>query len=177
MAITEMAIVDESDEAIFEAPSYVQWGPVIVGAAAAAAFAFVLHGFAAAIGLSVSSTAPTWRDSSMALTLLAGIYLLFAAILAYGLGGYISGRAASVFIAAADIATADREETEFRDGTNGLVSWALATLLTGLIAFGAAQAGARLSAPAAQPTSTAAENIIAFDLDRLFRSEQRSDGT
>jgi hypothetical protein len=41
---------------------YVQWGPVIGGAVAAAALALVLHTFAGAIGLAVSSTAPTWRD-------------------------------------------------------------------------------------------------------------------
>jgi hypothetical protein len=62
----------------------VQWGPVIAGAIAAAALALVLHGFAAAIGLSVSSTAPTWRDTSVALVLLSGLYLVLAAILSYG---------------------------------------------------------------------------------------------
>jgi hypothetical protein len=57
----------------------------------AAALALVLHGFAAAIGLSVSSTAPTWRDASVALVLLSGLYLVLAAILSYGFGGYLSG--------------------------------------------------------------------------------------
>src|SRR5215203_1187487 len=38
---------------------YVQWGPVFAGAVSAAALATVLHAFAGAIGLAVSSTAPT----------------------------------------------------------------------------------------------------------------------
>jgi hypothetical protein len=42
---------------------YIQWGPAIAGALAAAALVLVLDTFALAIGLAVSSTAPTWRDS------------------------------------------------------------------------------------------------------------------
>jgi hypothetical protein len=45
----------------------IQWGPIIAGGIAATALALVLHSFAVAIGLSVSSTAPTWRDASIAL--------------------------------------------------------------------------------------------------------------
>ena len=41
-----------------------QWGPIIAGAIAAAALAFVLDTFGLAIGLAVSSAAPTWRDTS-----------------------------------------------------------------------------------------------------------------
>ena len=63
----------------------VQWGPVIAGALTAAALASVLHGFAAAIGMSVTSTAPTWRDASIALWLLSGLYLIAVALASYGL--------------------------------------------------------------------------------------------
>ena len=41
-----------------------QWTGIIAGAICASALAFVLHAFAGAIGISLSSTAPTWRDSS-----------------------------------------------------------------------------------------------------------------
>ena len=58
---------------------YIQWGPVIAGALLAAALASVLHTFAAAIGLSMSSTSPTWRDTSFVLVLLSGLYLLLVA--------------------------------------------------------------------------------------------------
>src|SRR5215207_6388549 len=72
--------------------TYVQWGAVLAGALAAAAIATVLHSFAGAIGLAVSSTAPTWRDSSLWLVLLSGLYLILVAILAYAVGGYVAGR-------------------------------------------------------------------------------------
>jgi hypothetical protein len=69
---------------------YLEVEPIIAGAIAAAALALVPHTFALAIGLSVSSTAPTWRDASFALVALSGLYIILAA-LAYGLGGYLAG--------------------------------------------------------------------------------------
>jgi len=169
MAIDERAVVvEETAVAAGRGSRYLEWRPMIAGAVAAAALGIVLQGFAAAIGLSLGSTSPTWRDSSTALTLLAGLYLIFAAVISFGLGGYVAGRAVSPV----GVAAADREETEFRDGLNGLAAWAFAVLLTGLVAFGAAQSIAgRLASPGAQPCSTA-ENLVAFDLDRLFRSDK-----
>ena len=149
----------------------IQWGAIIAGAIAASALASVLHAFAAAIGISLSSTAPTWRDASTALMLLSGIYLILVALVSYGFGAFVSAR-----LRAAPVGTAD--DIEFRDGMHGLIVWALATLLTGLLAIALAQATPRLAAPSASAASTsvAGENIIAFDLDRLFRSERRPQG-
>jgi hypothetical protein len=153
-------------------PLYTQWGPVVAGALAAAALAFVLHTFAAAIGLSVSSTAPTWRDASIALVLLSGLYLILVALAAFGLGGYVAGR-----MRARLTSTATADEIEFRDGTHGLLVWALAIVLTALLAWATAQAATRLAAPsggnAGPTTSVGGENIIAYDLDKLFRAVRR----
>jgi hypothetical protein len=150
--------------------SYVHWGPVIAGAVTAAAIALVLHSFAAAIGLGVSSTSPTWRDASFPLWFLSGVYLIVVALLSYGAGGYLAGRVRSSWSTKPD-------EIEFRDGAHGILVWALATILTGLLVLAAAQTATRLAAPSAGPagpsTSVAGENIIAFDLDRLFRAERR----
>jgi hypothetical protein len=152
--------------------TYLQWGPVIAGAVAAAALASVLHAFAGAIGLAVSSTAPTWRDASTALWILSGLYLVMVALAAYGLGGYLAGRLRAGLSAAAP------DEVDFRDGVHGLLVWSLATLLTVLLLLLAASASTRLAAPsggvAGPSTSVAGENIIAFDLDRLFRGERRA---
>jgi hypothetical protein len=153
--------------------SYIQWGPIIAGGLAAAALALVMHSFAAAIGLSVSSTAPTWRDASLVQVALSGVYLILAAIIAYGAGGYVAGRMRS------GLSGGTVDEIEFRDGVHGAATWALATLLTALIVFAGAQALTRLAAPSSGPagpsTSVAGENLIAYDLDRLFRGS-RSDG-
>lgn len=167
MTMAETRPVAAYDESV----RYVQWGPIVAGAIAAAALAFVLHSFAAAIGLAVSSTAPTWRDASLALWVLSGLYLILVALAAYGLGGYVAGRMRSRLAGAAP------DEVEFRDGAHGLLVWALATLLTALLLAGAAPVLTRLAAPSAGPTgpatSVAGENIIAYDLDRLFRAERR----
>jgi hypothetical protein len=102
------------------------------------------------------------------------LYLILVALTAYALGGYIAGRMRN------RVNAAGAEEVEFRDGTHGLLVWALATLLTALVAFATAQAVTRLAAPtggAAGPgASVAGENVIAYDLDRLFRSERRTEG-
>lgn len=155
--------------------SYVQWGPVIAGAVIAAALATVLHAFAAAIGLAVSSTAPTWRDASIGLWILSGVYLICVALASYGLGGYIAGLLRDRFATAADA-----DEIELRDNVHGLLVWAIATLLTALMLLMAASASTRLAAPsggdAGPSSSVAGENTIAFDIDRLLRGERRAAG-
>jgi hypothetical protein len=162
-----------SIEAAELAPNYIYWAPILGGAVMAAALAFVLHSFAAAIGISVSSTAPTWRDASVALWLLSGVYLVLVAIVSYGAGGYLAGRCRS------KLSPATSGEIEFRDGTHGLLAWAVATLITGVLALTAAQALTRVAAPASGASGPAAsvggENIIAFDLDKLFRTDRRPD--
>src|SRR5262245_18386134 len=109
MADTETAAIVVEDE-----PSgFIQWGEAIAGALAAAALSMVLHAFAVAIGLAISSTSPTWRDSTAALHVLSGLHLLLTAIIAFALGGYLAGRMRSSTDGVAD-------EVEFRDGTHGL---------------------------------------------------------
>jgi hypothetical protein len=97
---------------------YPEWGPIVAGAIAAAALALVLHAFAVAIGLSVSSTAPTWRDASFALVVLSGLYVVLAALASYGLGGYLAGLLCTRL--------SSREDADLRDGLHGLLVWALA---------------------------------------------------
>ena len=150
---------------------HAEWGPIIAGAIAASALALVLHSFAAAIGLSVGSASPTWRDTSIALVLLSGLYVVLAALAAYGFGGYLAGLMRS------PATTAPRDDADFRDGMHGLLVWALATLLTAVIGLAVVLSVSRLAgpsdAPAASTPSVAGENLIAFDLDRLFRAERR----
>src|SRR5205823_13259440 len=135
---------------------YPEWGPIIAGAIAAAALGLVLQAFALAIGLSVSSTAPTWRDASFALVFLSGLYLRLAAIAASGLGGYLA------VLLRPRLATP--EQTDLRDGMHGLLAWALATLLTAVIGWATAQSLSHLAAPsggqAGASTSVAVENLI-----------------
>jgi hypothetical protein len=170
MAITEIPATTSRITAPLLSAPYLQWGPVIAGAFTAAALATVLHAFAGAIGLAVSSAAPTWRDASVGLMILSGVYLILVALASYGLGGYIAGLLRERFSNSAIL-----EEVEFRDSIHGLLVWAVATLLTALLLVMATSASSRVAAPAATSASasTASESTIAYDIDRLLRGGER----
>src|SRR2546421_3261868 len=118
--------------------SYIHWGPVVCGALAAAAVAFVLMTFASVVGLAVASPSPTWRDTSAALAFLSGVWILLVAIGSFALGGYLAGRVRSSWATSPD-------EIEFRDGTHGLLVWALAVVLAGLLTWATANAVSALN--------------------------------
>src|SRR5437016_13901749 len=109
------------------AQPFIDWCAVIGGAVIAAGVSFTLLAFGSGIGLAVSSTAPTWRDSTPWLWLLSGIFLVFVALCAFGIGGYAAGRMRMPTRVAAT------PETAFRDGMHGLFMWGLAILLTAVI--------------------------------------------
>src|SRR3982751_3149203 len=72
-------------------PRYFGWSPAVAGALIATAFSTILIAFGTALGLGVASSAPTWRDASVALWLLSGIYLILVALISFGVGGYATG--------------------------------------------------------------------------------------
>lgn len=143
------------------------WQSILAGAISAAALSSILLAFGAAIGLSISSVSPTWRDASAALALLSGFFLLLQAVIAFGLGGYLAGRTkASITAVVADV--------ERGDGLHGLLTWGVA------VVFGAALAAliVGLGAPAKTPLSSglrsnAAEPLLSYELDRLLRAPRR----
>ncbi len=146
--------------------NYLQWTPVVAGALAATALSLILVTFAAAVGLGVSSTAPTWRDASAALWILSGIYLILQAIVSFGFGAYIAGRLRNFG------AAGPSDEVEVRDGLHGVAVWALAVVIGAMVGalVGAATVG---RASVATPSASAAEPLLSYELDRLFRSARR----
>lgn len=148
----------------------IQWSSVIAGALAAGAMSFILVSFGVAIGLGVSSASPTWRDASASLALLSGLYLVIQAIVSFGFGGYIAGRTARPAPALATI----EDDGERRDGLHGLTSWALAVLIgAALLAIIGAAAIERSSTRGAAGNATAAEPLLSYELDKLFRAPRR----
>lgn len=149
--------------------SAVSWPAVIGGAVVAAGISSTLLAFGAGIGLSVVSTAPTWRDSSPWFWVVTGLYIVFVALASFGFGGYVAGRMR--------LRSTTAPEGEFRDGMNGVVSWGLAVVITAVLALGGAAAASRALEPpggnqgAAQ--SSAGEAVIASELDELFRTPHR----
>ncbi|MBO4224386.1 hypothetical protein [Bradyrhizobium neotropicale] len=153
---------------------YLRWTPIIAGALVAAAFAFTLVTFGVTIGLGISSTSPTWRDASAALSLLSGLFLILQAIVSFGLGGYIAGRTRGDIGAVRDDIGAGPNSKETRDGLHGLTAWALAVLIgAGLTAIVSAAAINRASPSFAMENRTSAEPLLSYELDRLLRQSRR----
>jgi hypothetical protein len=143
---------------------------VVAGALVASAVSLVLIAFGTAIGLAIVSSSSTWRDTSPALTMLSGLFLLLTALVSFGLGGYVAGRLRERWDP-----SAHSEVVEFRDGTHGIVAWALAVVITGVIAASSVTVLVSKTAPASTSSATTAgEPLIAYELDRLFRGDRRA---
>jgi hypothetical protein len=144
-------------------PTYLHWSPIFAGAIVAAAVSLVLVSFGSGIGLAVASPSSSWRDTSSLLALLGGLWLLLTALAAFGLGGYLAGSLREAW------STAPPDAVEFRDGIHGLLVWGLAILMGALLTLSASR---MVSGRADAPTAATAEPLLAFELDRLFRSDR-----
>jgi hypothetical protein len=92
------------------------------------------------------------------------------AIVSFGLGGYLAGRLRERWHP-----TAPSIVVEFRDGTHGVLAWAIAVVASGLvIAVSAAGVVSKAVEPTASPAVTTGEPLIAYELDKLFRAERRA---
>jgi hypothetical protein len=142
-----------------------QWTPVFAGALTATAVSSILITFAATVGLGVASSAPTWREASVALWLLSGIYLILQALVSFGCGGYIAGRIRS------PIDAGDVEDVERRDGLHGVAAWALA-IVVGVLLSAFVGMAANRSSTLATSTSTTEPTVLSYELDQLFRARR-----
>jgi hypothetical protein len=62
---------------------------------------------------------------------------------------------------------------EFRDGSHGIVAWALDVVITGVVvAASVASFASKTAPPATSSATTAGEPLIAYELDRLFRGDR-----
>jgi hypothetical protein len=156
--------------AVASGPIYLSWAGIIAGAIAASALSFVLVTFGAAIGLALASPSATWRDTSVALALLSGLWLLLTALASFGLGGYLAGRMRARWATT----TTAADEINFRDGVHGLLVWSLAVVIGAGLAIASARAVAPPAANTAfAPGAASVEPLLAFEIDRLFRSDRR----
>lgn len=159
--VTEPRLIDRS-----ASPWRLDWSPIVLGALTATAVSSILLTFGATVGLGVSSASPTWRDTSVALWLLSGVFLILQALVSFGCGGYLAGRTRSSY------ADAAADDVERRDGWHGIASWALAVLLSAFIAALVASAASRPTALTA-PRSTSEPSVLSYEIDHLFRAQRR----
>jgi hypothetical protein len=147
-------------------PWRLEWSSIVFGAMVATAVSSILLTFAVSVGLGVSSASPTWRDASVALWLLSGVFLVLQALISFGCGGYLAARTRARY------SDTVAEEVERRDGWQGIATWALAVLLSIIIATLVAIAGSRPSAVSSLG-STSEPSALSYEIDHLFRAQRR----
>ena len=165
---------------VADRPRYLEWGPVVAGAFAAAAISFLLLTFGTAVGLSVTSP---WPHRGVSLSLAAWAVLWWTLVVqigAFAAGGYLAGRMRSRW---GESAT---DEGQFRDAAHGFLVWALAVLIGAMVlalTAGAAvkagtQSAAVVAAGAASSAAGRATDLavapIDYAVDLLLRPAPRA---
>jgi hypothetical protein len=143
-----------------------QWSPILVGALIATALSSIMVTFGATLGLGVSSASPTWRDASVALWVLSGLFLILQSLISFGCGGYMAGRTSTAVLGF------EHEEVERFDGFQGIAAWALAVVIGALLTAMVAMATNRPS-PLTTPPSAVEPSALSYEIDTLFRTTRR----
>lgn len=160
-----------------ESAESVCWSAVIAGALAAAALSLILLVLGSGMGFAAMSP---WRQEGAGATALgvsAVLWIIVMAAAASSIGGYLAGRLRHRWV---DVKP---EERFFRDTVHGLLTWALATLLTATLLASAAtqtaKGGAQIASSAMEGAGSAAAALMddratAEDYfnDSLFRSDR-----
>jgi hypothetical protein len=155
--------------------SAVSWAAILAGALTASAVTIILLALGSGLGFAAASP---WQDSAPSAKTFAVtsvIWLLVTQWISSGLGGYLTGRLRTKWVGT------HTHEVFFRDTAHGLLSWAVATVITvGLVASTASSvvgSGVRATASAASGAAQAAAPALASqaseaNIDTLFRRAQ-----
>lgn len=141
--------------------NYVEWGPVLAGAVTASAISFVLLTAGTAIGLSLLSAYPSQSYGTWAATVSA-FWAIFVPILSLLVGGYIAGRMRAAW-------SSNPEEVQFRDGVHGLLVWATAVVIGGVLAYLAASTAAQVTGEVGKAAIADRGALVASSVDVLLR--------
>ena len=147
--------------------TYIDWGAIIAGAVLAAAISTLMTTFGAAIGLSSTSPFTGEGISANALGIATAIYIIWVLISSFLAGGYLAGRMRR------RVGDGTPHESEVRDGSHGLVVWALGTIMIAVLATSAVGGAIKVGADAAGGSIkalTQASGPIDVAIDRLIRS-------
>jgi hypothetical protein len=135
---------------------YVDWSAIAAGAFIAVAISSVFLAFGSAIGLSLTSFKAVNSLSVTGLVIAASLWLLWVQVSSFIGGGYVAGRLRR------RIGDATPHEVEMRDGSHGLIVWAVGVVLGTVLTSWLAISGV-----------TGAANVGAMDYyaEKLLRSE------
>lgn len=150
------AIITDNDR------SYVDWPAIFAGTLLATAISFVLLTFGSAIGLSMASAEAGEGASLFWIAVVGALWLLWVQISSFFAGGYLTGRMRRRH------GDATEYESDVRDGSHGLVMWAVSVLLGAFIALwgvGGTLSAVGTAATAVGSGAGAAVGQIADDID------------
>jgi hypothetical protein len=179
--VSGIVVADGSDAS----RSGVSWGAILVGAAAAGALSLVLVILGFGLGLSAVSPWSGLSASAETIGVSTIVWVAFTQIAASALGGYLAGRLRVKW------ASVHSDEVYFRDTAHGFMAWAVASLVTAAflasaistaigngvqasatVASGvAAGAGAAAHQVRADGNSPAADTLLNYFVDGLFRTD------
>lgn len=143
--------------------SYVDWPAVLAGTVLATAISLVLLTFGSSLGLSLASVEPGAGVSLFWLAVIAALWLLWVQVSSFLAGGYLTGRMRRRH------GDATEQESDLRDGSNGLVMWAAGVLLGAVIAFwGIGGVISTATSAAGAAGAVVAQVADAFDADSLL---------
>jgi hypothetical protein len=151
---------------------YVDWPAIFAGTVVATAISFLLITFGSAVGLSLTSA---YEGEGMSLTwfaIAAGLWLLWVQVSSFFAGGYLAGRMRKRH------GDATEYESDMRDGSHGLVVWAVGLLLGAAIAWtGVAGVTATATSAVGTAATVAAEALDPAELlvDRSLRGAPGAD--
>ncbi|RDE09408.1 hypothetical protein [Pelagibacterium lacus] len=154
-----------------ETSSYVDWPAIIAGAMTAAAISLVMLTFGSAIGLTLSDPFGREGVSLVWIAITMAIWVVWVQVSAMMAGGYLTGRMRRRNFDASE------HESDVRDGFHGLLVWATAVVISGLLAFGGVSSltqgvGNAVGGAAGAVAGAAAEaDPFAGTVDLLFRGD------
>src|SRR4051812_12452311 len=102
---------------------YVDWGAIVAGAVLASAISILMFTFGTGIGLSMVSPWEGEGASTTAYFITLALWTLWVVVSSFMAGGYITGRLRR------RIGDSTEHESDVRDGSHGLLVWALGLLI------------------------------------------------
>lgn len=143
--------------------AYVEWAPIIGGTFVALAISLVLLTFGVAVGLASVSPYTSTGTGLKAVGFGSAFWVLLVTLWSVAFGSYLAGRMRHRW------ADASSDEVKFRDGTHGLLVWAVAVVASGLLAASGVSALGRGVATVAAPAGFEATSVAT---DALLRASK-----
>ena len=121
-------------------PGYVDWPAIFAGAALAAAASFILGTFGAALGLSLASPIEGEGLRPAGVLIAVGLWSVWMTVSSFMAGGYVAGRLRR------RVSDSTEHEVDIRDGSHGLIVWAVGVIFGALLLASGTLATARIGA-------------------------------